>query len=75
MIISSINLSPTFCMQLRNFMVFVNSSVGTFEYMFSMSNAASLVLLSMVISFKAFKSTKRPSVNNGIPLVELTNVP
>jgi len=50
----SINLSSIFSWEIMNFMMLVNSSAGTFEYMLSMSKEASLVFLSMEISVKSF---------------------
>ena len=50
----SFSLSFKFCRELINFIRFVNSSVGTFEYMFAVSNDTSLVFLSMGISSKSF---------------------
>ena len=50
---SSISLSSVFCCELINFIMLINSSVGTFEYVFPMSNDASLVFLSLGISFKS----------------------
>jgi len=50
---SSISLSSTFCCEFINFIMLINSSVGTFEYTFAMSNDASLVFSSMGISFKS----------------------
>jgi len=51
---SSVNLSPMSCHELTNFIMFVRSSVGTFQYMFVMPNDTSLVFLSKEISSKSF---------------------